>query len=191
MTGRSRWPSPLSLFVFTTGLVLAVLSGVSTYRAFGLYGGPVRTGFHREWNATTRQYQMVHETTTRAGLRIRQVFDASLILQRMDVGSDNAGPVVERLVSAGARLAFSTRNDGVLDAWVTRDAKAQTSRIEVSTKRNGKIDRWELYLKGQMVRVDLDTNGNGKPDQWMTYEEGILMDTFIDANEDGQPDDKR
>jgi len=58
-----------------------------------------------------------------------------------------------------------------------------------SDRRNGKIDRWERYLKGALVRVDLDTNGNGKPDRWLTYEAGILMDTFLDANEDGQADD--
>lgn len=188
MTGRSRWPAPLSLIVFVTGLALAVIAGVSTYQAFGLYGGPVRTGIHREWNPRTGRHEMVHTTTTKTGVRIRKIFDERLILQQTDLSSESVGAVAERPVTAGARIAFSTRNDGVIDAWATRDAKTQTTRIEVSTQRNGKVDRWEQYVGPQLVRVDLDTNGNGKADRWMIYEGGIQMDTFIDADEDGQPD---
>ena len=188
MTSRTRWPSPLSLMVFIAGLAAAAASSIWTYRAVGLYGGPVLTGFHREWNPQTGHYQLVHETTTKAGLRIRRLLTDSLGVQQTDLSGDAVGPVVEQLVGSGARVAFSARNDGVIDAFVTRDVKAQTARVEVSTKRNGRIDRWEHYANGQLVRVDLDTDGNGKADRWMTYEDGILMDTFIDANEDGEPD---
>jgi hypothetical protein len=187
MTSR-RWPSPLSSMVFIAGLIAAVASGISTYRAVGMYGGPILTGFHREWNPQTRRYQLIHETTDKAGLRLRRLLNDDLTVQRTDLSGVGVAAVVEQLVAGGARVPFSTRNDGVIDAWAIRDEKAQTARIEVSTKRDGKTDRWEHYLKGQLVRVDLDTNGNGKPDRWMTYEEGILLDTFIDGNEDGQPD---
>jgi hypothetical protein len=181
----------LSLMVFITGLVAAVAAGVQTYRTVGLYGGPILTGFHREWNPQTRHYQLMHETTTKAGLRIRRLLTDGMEVQRTDLSGAAIGPAVEQLVDRGARLAFSTRNDGVIDAWAIRDLKAETARVGVSTKRDGRIDRWEQYVKGQLVRVDLDTDGNGKVDRWMTYEEGILMDTFIDANEDGQPDDHK
>ena len=188
MTPATRRPSALSLFVFVTGLVAAVASGISTYRAVGLYGGRILTGFHREWDPRTRRYQLIHETTNKDGLRIRRLLTDGLEVQQTELSGDNVGPVVEQLASSGARFPFSTRNDGVIDAFVTRDAKLATARVEVSTKRNGRIDRWEQYVKGQLVRVDLDTDGNGKADRWMTYEEGILMDTFLDADEDGQPD---
>ncbi len=192
MTSNSRWPPLLSLIVFIGGLVAAAASGVWTYRAVGLYGGPILTGFHREWNPRTRSYQLVHETTTNAGLRIRRLLTDSLEVQQTDLSGAAVGPVVERLLTnSGPRVAFSTRNDGVIDAWATRNPKDQTARVEVSTKRDGRIDRWEQYATGQLVRVDLDTDGNGKADRWMTYEEGILMDTFIDADEDGKPDDYR
>ena len=188
MTSRRRSPSAWSWLVFVGGLVAAVAAGVSTYRTVGLYGFPTLTGFHREWNPRTRSYQLVHETTTRDGLRVRRQFSAGLAVQRMAVSGDAVGPAVEQAFKAGARLGYSTRNDGVIDAWVTRNTQTGTVRTEVSTKRNGKIDRWEHYVKGQLVRVDLDTDGNGKPDRWMTYEEGILMDTFMDADEDGRAD---
>ncbi len=188
MTKHTRFPSPLSLIVFITGLVAAAYSSVATYRAVGVYGGPILTGFHREWDPRTGHHQLVHETTSTAGLHIRTLLDDNFQVQRTDLSGAAVKPIVEQLVSGGARLAFSTRNDGVIDAWSIRDPKSETARIEVSTKRNGKIDRWEHYAKGQMIRVDLDTDGNGKADRWMTYEDGILMDTFLDANEDGQPD---
>lgn len=191
MTSRRRWPSVASIVVFITGLVAAVAAGIATYREVGMYGGPVLTGFHREWNPQTRSYQLVHETTTKAGLRIRRQLSDFMEVQQTQLSGDAVGPAVEQLVSGGSGIAFSTRNDDVIDAWVTRDLKAETARIFVSTKRDGKIDRWEQYVKGQLVRVDLDTDGNGKADRWMTYEDGILMDTFIDADEDGQPDDHR
>ena len=188
MTSNRRWPSPLSSIVFITGLIAAVTSGIWTYRAVGLYGGPILTGYHREWDPRTRRHQLVHETTNKAGLRIRRMLTDSLEVQQADLSGAAVGSALEELVSRGAPIAFSTRNDEVIDAWAIRDLKAQTSLISVSTKRDQKIDRWEHYANGQLVRVDLDTDGNGKADRWMTYEDGILMDTFIDANEDGEPD---
>lgn len=191
MTSTRRWPSAVSLIVFIAGLAASVAAGVSTYRRVGIYGGPILTGFYREWDPRARRYQLVHETTNKDGLRVRRLLTEGLTVQQAEINGDAVGSVVEELVTKGARIAFSTRNDGVIDAFVTRDLKAQTSRIEVSTKRNGRFDRWEHYVKDQLVRVDLDTDGNGKADRWMTYEEGILMETFIDADEDGQPDDRR
>lgn len=178
----------LRLLVFVIGLGGAAISGVSTYREVGLYGGPILTGFHREWDPRTRHYQLVHETTNKAGLHVRRLLSDGLAVQQTELSGEGVGTVVEQLSARGARFPFSTRNDGVIDAWATRNESGETARVEVSTKRDGKINRWEQYVKGQMVRVDLDTDGNGKPDKWMTYEDGILMDTFLDANEDGRPD---
>lgn len=182
----------LSIAVFIVGLIAAVWSGVATYRAVGLYGGPVGSGFHREWNPQTRHYDLIHETTTKAGAHIRRVFaDDSVHVLRTEVSGAGESPISVDVDPQGkpARMGFSSINDGVIDAWSSDDPKTGETRVEMSTKRDGKIDRWERYQKGALVRVDLDTNGNGKPDRWMTYEGGILMDTFIDANEDGTPDD--
>lgn len=189
MTSRRRWPSMPSLIVFLTGLWAAAASGIWTYHEVGLYGGPILTGFYREWDPRTGRHQLVHETRNKEGLLIRSLLTDALEVRATNLSGGAVGPAVEQALRGGARIAFSTRNDDVIDAWATRDLEAQTARIEVSTKRTGRIDRWEQYVKGQLVRVELDTDGNGKADRWMTYEDGILMDTFIDANEDGQPDD--
>jgi hypothetical protein len=58
----------------------------------------------------------------------------------------------------------------------------------VSKRRDGKVDRWEHYEKGQLARVEEDTDRNGRVDRWSTYDAGILMDTVSDANGDGRPD---
>jgi len=196
-----RLPSLVSAIVFVLGLVAAAASGVQTYRALGVYGGAMFTGFQREWDPVTRQARLVHETTTQTGIKLRRQLSNCvgpgncMELQKLtlvsprDLASELAkAPGVGTTVDERGRTGFSTAKDAVIDAWVTSDSSTGRSRIEVSTKRNGTIDRWEHYDKGQLVRVELDTNGNGKADRWMTYEAGILMETFTDSNEDGQPD---
>jgi hypothetical protein len=181
----------VSVAVFVVGLAAAVWSGVATYRAVGLYGGPIATGFHREWDPQTKKYLLVHETTTLQGGHIRRVYADDLRAVLQTDSSGNIGPEMALALKADGnsrRVGFSSANDNIIDAWSTTDPKTGVMKVEMSTKRNGIIDRWERYEKGVLVRVDLDTNGNGKPDRWMTYEDGILTDTFIDANEDGKPD---
>lgn len=170
MTGNNSRRPLISVTVFVAGLISAVASGVVAYRQLGFYGGPVSSGYFREWNEQTRRYELIHETT-KGGLKIRS---------RLSAGRNRLEPE--------PRAGFSTLDDGVIDAWLIRDLSNGTSRIEVSTKRDGKIDRWEHYIRARLTRVELDTTGNGKADRWMTYEDGILMETFIDADEDGKPD---
>lgn len=188
MTSYARWPSPLSMLVFVAGLVASVASGLWVYRTVGVYGGPILSGYRIEWNQQTGGYQLVHEMATKSGLQVRRLLTHDRNVLKTHLSGTGVNAPAEVVSSSPARLPFSTRNDGVIDAWATRDTTLGTATVEVSTRRNGKIDRWEQYVKEQLVRVDLDTNGNGKADRWMTYEGGILMDTFIDANEDGQAD---
>lgn len=191
MTSRIR--GLLSIVVFAAGLIAAVWSGIATYRALGIYGGPVATGFHREWNPRAQRYELIHETTTQGGVLIRSVFadDLRQVVKTEMSGGSIASPLTFEAEAAGSpqRVGFSSNNDAVIDSWSSTDPKTGERRVEMSTRRNGRIDRWERYVKGALVRVDLDTDGNGKPDRWQIYEAGILIDTFVDANEDGQADD--
>ena len=86
------------------------------------------------------------------------------------------------------KVGFSLASDGVLDAWAYRDNAGQITKIEVSTRRDDKIDRWEFYEKGQLARVEEDKDRDGRVDRWSTYEGGILMSTTLDADKDGRPD---
>jgi hypothetical protein len=193
MTPRStRRPSTLSAIVFVAGLVASYAAGVETYRRVGLYGGPVASGFYRQWDPIAGRHQLVHEHVTRDGRRIRRLHGDDLMLQRTDLTVGDVSVAIEAKRDAPLgfdRVGFSLANDGVIDAWAIRDTATGLTRIEISTRRNGRIDRWEHYEKDRLVRVELDTNGNGKPDRWMTYQDGIEMETILDANEDGRPDD--
>lgn len=72
------------------------------------------------------------------------------------------------------RVGFSTAGDGVVDAWHIHGPDGLSDRVEVSTGRNGRIDRWEQYKNGQLSRVDEDTDGDGRGDAWWIYESGVL-----------------
>jgi hypothetical protein len=181
----------LQWIVLVAGIAGASAAGVATYREVGLYGGPVASGFFREWDPATARWQLIHYQVAPSGERIRRVHSDDLAVKRMDLDIAGGTVAIEAKPGAGLtfdRVGFSVANDGVIDAWVTRDPKTGLNRVEVSTKRNGKIDRWEYYEKNILLKVELDTNGNGKPDRWMTYQDGIQMETILDANEDGEPD---
>jgi hypothetical protein len=183
--------SPLSVVVFVTGLAVAVWSGIAAYHSVGLYGGALYPGFHRVWDPASKRFVLYHDSITKGGLRVRRRFEERLVLAETQVrGASDDGAIALSLSAdkKTVRTGFSTANDGIINAWSTVDPKTDVMRVEVSTKRNGVIDRWERYEHGALVRVDLDTNGNGKPDRWMTYQDGIEMDTFLDINEDGKAD---
>lgn len=184
-------PSLLESFIVTAGLLAAAAAGVVAYGTVGLYGdGPFAGGLYREHNPATGKWMLVHESRTSQG-RVRRIFNADKELQMVVVDSNNDGQLDATVAVTDGKVAgvgFSLSNDGVIDAWAYRDAAGALLKIEVSTRQDGKIDRWEHYANNFLTRVDLDTNRNGKVDRWQTYEEGILLETFVDANEDGKPD---
>jgi hypothetical protein len=188
-----RRVSGIEAIIFVAGLLLAVVAGIAGYHVVGLYGdGAFALGFHREIDPASGRSVLVHVAKMRVGT-VRRVIDDDLRVKETDIDADGDGRYEKRLTfqlkgDEVQGIGFSLRNDGVIDAWAYRDASGNLDRIEVSSKRDGKIDRWERYVNGQMIRVDFDTNGNGRIDRWQTYQDGILMDTFVDANEDGKAD---
>lgn len=181
----------IEIVIFVAGIAAAIAAGFYGYETVGLYGdGPFASGYYRERDPKTGETVLMHKSETSQG-RIVRIMDDKLHLHEVRVdsnrdGVDDADVKVTDAIITGT--GFSLANDGVIDAWAYRNAAGELVRIEVSTKRNGKIDRWEYYSYNRMYKVDLDTDGNGKPDRWQTYEDGILVNTIIDANEDGKPD---
>lgn len=95
-----------------------------------------------------------------------------------------------RRMAAGAveKLGFSLAGDEIVDSWVFRDEQGEVSRVEVSTLRDGVVDRWEHYSGGELVRVETDRDRDGRVDHWSTYRGGILSATASDGDGDGLPD---
>jgi uncharacterized membrane protein (UPF0127 family) len=67
-------------------------------------------------------------------------------------------------------------------------ADGTIARIEVSTKRDGKVTRTEYYQGGTMVRVEEDTDGDGKVDKWETYDGTRLATLAFDLTHSGRPE---
>jgi hypothetical protein len=72
------------------------------------------------------------------------------------------GPILDR-------VAFSARNDGVVDAQAFYGPAGALVRVEISTGRTGRFDRIEFYENGVLVRSEEDRDGDGRADKWETY----------------------
>ena len=78
------------------------------------------------------------------------------------------------------RIGFSTARDSVVDAWHVHGVTGPTGLVEVSTDRDGSVDRWEYYEDSLLTRVEEDTNGDGQVDAWWDYDEGLLIGSSSD-----------
>ena len=85
-------------------------------------------------------------------------------------------------------MGFSRANDGKVDAWAYQGADGQVSRIDVSTRRDGTVNRLEFYEGGKLARTEEDADADGKPEKWETWRDGALASVELDTNRDGQPD---
>jgi len=113
-------------------------------------------------------------------------------LVSMEIDPDFDG-IVDRWehYSAGGALekvGFSRANDGKADAWAYQGDNGRIAGIEVSTNRDGKVNRVEFYETGALARAEEDTNGDGTPDKRETYRSGALASVELDTNHDGRPD---
>jgi hypothetical protein len=61
-------------------------------------------------------------------------------------------------------------------------------RIDVSTRRDGKVTRTEFYEEDALVRAEEDSDEDGKADKWETYDGGRLSSVAFDSMHRGVPD---
>jgi hypothetical protein len=61
-------------------------------------------------------------------------------------------------------------------------------RIEVSTRRDGKVGRIEHFEKERLVTAEEDSDGDGKIDKWETYDGERLASVAFDTRHRGTPD---
>jgi O-antigen ligase len=113
-------------------------------------------------------------------------------LVRMEFDKDFNG-VIDRweyFTPAGVleKVGMSKAGDGKVDAWAYPAADGSTARVEVSTKRDGRITRREFYERDQLSRAEEDTDGDGRVDKWETYDAGTLASVALDTDKKGTPD---
>jgi hypothetical protein len=81
--------------------------------------------------------------------------------------------------------------DGRIDRWEHYDADGspgQLSRIEIATRRDGRVNRIEFFHDDVLDRVHEDTNGDGRIDKWETYRNSALAAVAFDMQGRGTPD---
>jgi hypothetical protein len=61
-------------------------------------------------------------------------------------------------------------------------------RVEVSSRTDGRVTRWERYDLGVLRDVEEDADEDGRVDKWETWADGSLAAIALDTNGDGRPD---
>ena len=164
-------------------LVHDFLVGTQAFRAVidEQRGRAVELRFSAVGDSTGENRLFLEET---GGVRLPRDLDGDGLADRWDYYAGLGG--MESGVAE--KVGFSLAGDGVIDTWAFHDDEGRVSRVEVSTGRDGVVDRWEHYDAGVLVRVETDADRDGRVDGWSTYVDGILSTTAADADGDGAPD---
>ena len=62
------------------------------------------------------------------------------------------------------------------------------SRIEISTRHDGKVTRIEHFRKDVLVSAEEDTDEDGRMDKWETFDGARLASVAFDTPHRGTPD---
>jgi hypothetical protein len=119
----------------------------------------------------------VYDTSTRELVRIDS-----------DVNSDGRTDVRTSMQNGrAARLEGDTNGDGRPDRWEYYDAAGRLERIGGSSQQDGREDTW-AYTSGTDVRMDISTLRDGVIDRREFYRGHRLRRTERDTNHDGLMD---
>lgn len=88
------------------------------------------------------------------------------------------------------KVGTSRAGDNTPDSWAFYDGSGTMTRLELSTHRDGKVDRVEYYEAGVRVRAEEDTTADGRIDKWEEYEGERLASVAFDTEQRGTPDRK-
>ena len=78
------------------------------------------------------------------------------------------------------RLGASSRQDGIEDTWVYKSG--DETRMEISTGRDGRVDRREFYRGDALLRAESDGNRDGRFDSWEQFDNGRLASIAVDED---------
>lgn len=77
------------------------------------------------------------------------------------------------------RLGSSSQADGREDTWLLQNGVE--ARLEISTRRDGVIDRREVQRDGVVRATEQDSNFDGLVDQWATLDGGRMRELRVDT----------
>ena len=98
-------------------------------------------------------------------------------------GDTNADGLVDRWEYYDAagnllRIGGSSEADGREDTWAR--VVGDERHVEISTRRDGTINRREVYRHDRLVRTESDTNHDGLPDMWEEFDRGAITALLVD-----------
>ena len=127
--------------------------------------------------------------------RVLPVYDThSGQLTELTYDVDANGRVDTWVRLEGARILSAEADhdeDGRIDRWEHyggEGAHGTISRIEMSTRRDGRINRIELFADGALDQVHEDTDSDGRIDKWETYRNSALVSVAFDLHGRGTPE---
>ena len=87
------------------------------------------------------------------------------------------------------KIGFSRADDGKQDAWSYPGPDGKSIvKIEISTRRDGKVTRVEHYEQDRLVSAEEDTDEDGRIDKWEVYDGDHLKSVAFDTTHRGTPD---
>jgi len=142
--------------------------------------------------------------------RIKPTYNASTgRLERITYDRNGDGKVDAWAYMDGTavvRAELDTDFDGVVDRieyYAPRSAGSGSStvgtsgaapgggaltKVEISSRPDGKVTRSEYYEDGLRTRAEEDTDGDGRIDKWETWRDGALSTVALDTQGRGRPD---
>ena len=83
------------------------------------------------------------------------------------------------------RIGTSTARDGREDMWIRTEGARRV--VEISTRRDGRVDRRETYERDTLVHAESDTDFDGRTDRWEEFRQGALGRLMLDDERHGRP----
>jgi hypothetical protein len=165
----SRFHVPGSLFLFMVLAAPGCASGPQE-RATGVYAHDTRALIRLDYDADG-DGRIDARTYMRDGKPVR-----------LEGDGDRDG-VVDRWEYYSAdgslqRVGGSSRGDGLEDTWVR--TRGDERLVDISTRRDGRVDRREIYRAETLVRVESDTNHDRMTDRWEEFSDGAIARVLLD-----------
>jgi hypothetical protein len=182
VTDRAKLCSDhVTKLLFYQPAVLALVAAVTSCRS-----GPIVTPVYDEQTHTLVRIDYDYDRDGRVDVR---TFMKNGRVERLEGDADGDGRV-DRWEYYGPdgqllRVGGSTGHDGVQDSWAYRSG--DDLRLDLSTRRDGVVDRREFYRANMLVRTETDSDHDGHMDTWEEYDGGRLARVLFDDRGLGRP----
>lgn len=136
----------------------------------------------------------IYDADTRVAIRLDADIDRNGLIEsrtyfaagrplriEVDIDGDSRVDRWEYYGADGAleRLGSSSQADGREDTWLVQNGAE--ARLEISTRRDGVIDRREVQRDGVVRATEQDSNFDGLVDQWVTLDGGRMRELRVDT----------